>query len=43
MPMMPMAGGMGGQNQQDRERSAWLTEDEKIWESDDDVAPPLIG
>lgn len=43
MPMMPMAGGMGGQSQQDRERSAWLTEDEDIWESDDDVAPPLIG
>jgi hypothetical protein len=43
MPMMPMAGGMGGQNGQDRERSAWLTEDEGLWESDDDVAPPLIG
>jgi hypothetical protein len=43
MPMMPMAGGMGAQSQQDRERSAWLTEDEDIWESDDDVAPPLIG
>jgi hypothetical protein len=44
MPMMPpMMGGAGGQQGQDRERSAWLTEDEDIWGADDDVAPPLIG
>jgi hypothetical protein len=43
MPMMPpMMGGQQGQSQ-DRERSAWLTEDEDIWGADDDVAPPLIG
>jgi hypothetical protein len=43
MPMMPpMMGGQQGQNQ-DRERSTWLAEDEEFWGADDDVAPPLIG
>ncbi|GAA4505341.1 hypothetical protein GCM10023191_060900 [Actinoallomurus oryzae] len=42
MPMMPpMMGGQQGQSQ-DRERNAWLTEDEDIWGADDDMAPPLI-
>ncbi len=44
MPMMPpMMGGAQGAGKQDRERSAWMTEDENIWGADDDVAPPLIG
>jgi hypothetical protein len=43
--MMPMApfGGMGGQGGQERERSAWLSEDEGIWEAGTHAVPPVIG
>jgi hypothetical protein len=42
MPMGGM-GGAGGGQEQDRERTTWLTEDEDVWGGDDDVAPPIIG
>lgn len=42
MPMMPPMAGQGGQKE-GRERGTWLTEDEDVWGTDDDVAPPLIG
>jgi hypothetical protein len=42
---MPM--GMGGGNQggkgEERERQAWLSEDQDVWGSDDDITPPIIG
>ncbi len=41
--MMPMAPGGHGQGEKERERSTWLTEDEDVWGSDGDAAPPLIG
>ncbi|SCL29335.1 hypothetical protein GA0074692_2707 [Micromonospora pallida] len=48
MPFMPpMMPGMGGAPQQgqdrDRQRSTWLKEDEKVWGTDPDCAPAVIG
>ncbi|GAA2426977.1 hypothetical protein GCM10010191_44590 [Actinomadura vinacea] len=45
MPMgMPMgAGGGAGGNDNERERSTWLTEDEDVWGGNDDTTPPVIG
>ncbi|GAB3662475.1 hypothetical protein GCM10027589_25340 [Actinocorallia lasiicapitis] len=45
MPMGGMLGGAGGSGRggQEHERTTWLSEDEEIWGSDDDVAPPVIG
>ena len=41
---MPMgAGGGHGGEEQERERTTWLTEDEDVWGGDGDVAPPVIG
>jgi hypothetical protein len=37
--MPPMRGGQGG-NDDERERSTWLTEDDDIW--DDTDAPPSV-
>ncbi|HEY3506079.1 MAG TPA: hypothetical protein VGN37_25240 [Actinocatenispora sp.] len=46
----PMAGGMGGmggmgggQQNQDRQRTTWLSEDEKVWGTDPDIAPAVLG
>jgi uncharacterized protein YukE len=36
-------GGHGGEGEEERERSTWLTEDEDVWGADDDAAPPVIG
>jgi len=39
----PMMGGQGtGQQEEQRERSTWLTEDDDVWGGDGQVAPPLI-
>ncbi|MFG3420828.1 hypothetical protein [Micromonospora sp. NPDC048063] len=48
MPFMPpMMPGMGGAPQQgqdrDRQRSTWLKEDDKVWGTDPDCAPAVIG
>ena len=35
---------MGGQQQnQDRERSTWLTEDEDVWGGNEYVPPAVLG
>ncbi len=43
----PMAGsgmgGIGGQQQQERERSTWLSEDEGAWGTDPQVGPAVLG
>jgi hypothetical protein len=39
----PMGGGGHGKEEEERERTTWLTEDEDIWTDDGDVAPPVIG
>ncbi|MFF3664262.1 hypothetical protein [Microtetraspora malaysiensis] len=41
--MPPMGGGGGGTQENEREKSAFLTGDEGDWGADDDVAPPVIG
>ncbi|GGL14970.1 hypothetical protein Sme01_16290 [Sphaerisporangium melleum] len=41
MPFMPMSGAGGGENQE-RERSTWLTGDEDDWGTDRQVAPGII-
>ncbi|MEU5941630.1 hypothetical protein ABZ807_21140 [Micromonospora sp. NPDC047548] len=45
MPGMPgMFGGTGQPNRdRDRQRSTWLKEDEKVWGTDPDCAPAVIG
>jgi hypothetical protein len=47
IPMFPpMAGGMGGQGQQqpqERERTTWLSEDEDVWGTEPDVGLAVIG
>jgi hypothetical protein len=41
--MMPMHGAAGGEGEQERERSTWLTEDQDIWGiGDGEVPPPVI-
>ncbi|MFB4301401.1 hypothetical protein [Actinomadura sp. NTSP31] len=41
---MPMGhGGHGGGEEEERERTTWLSEDEDVWGADDDTAPPVIG
>ncbi|MFF3855677.1 hypothetical protein ACFYWL_21495, partial [Micromonospora sp. NPDC002575] len=43
-PMMPGMGGAPHQGQdRDRQRSTWLKEDEKVWGTDPDCAPAVIG
>jgi hypothetical protein len=44
----PMAGGMGGMGglgtqQEERERSTWLAEDEDVWGTDPDIGPSVLG
>jgi hypothetical protein len=36
-----MHGGDGG-DEQERERSTWLTEDDDVWGGDPDAPPPVI-
>ncbi|MFD0888724.1 WXG100 family type VII secretion target, partial [Streptosporangium algeriense] len=44
MPMMPMTGGgAGGEQDKEREKSTWMSEDEGVWGGDEDIAPPVIG
>ncbi|MEW2396089.1 AAWKG family protein [Streptomyces sp. NPDC046862] len=47
MPFAPPMGGMGGGQPQtestDRERTAWLDEDEDVWGTDQGGAPAVIG
>ena len=41
--MMPMHGaGHGGEGEEERQRSTWLTEDDDLWGSGGDVPPPVI-
>lgn len=40
--MVPPMGGAGGQDEQERERSTWLTEDEDVWGLDNNLPPPVI-
>lgn len=46
-PMTAMRNGMGYRGNEDTdqtdERSTWLTEDELVWQGDDDVPPPVLG
>lgn len=39
----PMGGGGHGKDEEERERTTWLTEDEDVWTDGGDIAPPLIG
>ncbi|MFG2042303.1 hypothetical protein [Dactylosporangium sp. NPDC048998] len=45
MPYMPPMGNPGGgkDNEKDRERNTWLTEDEEVWGTDPDVTAAVIG
>jgi hypothetical protein len=41
---MPMgAGGAGGRDEEERERYAWLMEDEDVWGAHTDAPPPIIS
>jgi hypothetical protein len=40
--MMPMMGGQGN-DEQERERSTWLTEDEDVWGGSDAPPPTITG
>jgi hypothetical protein len=43
MPMLPPGTGMGqGGQKQDRQRAAWLPEDEDIWGANTDASGPLL-
>ncbi|MEU5864452.1 hypothetical protein ABZ815_25000 [Nonomuraea sp. NPDC047529] len=43
MPMMPMAGSGNGLDERDRQEGSLLSEDEGVWEDDEDIAPEIIG
>ncbi|WP_161684386.1 hypothetical protein [Micromonospora rubida] len=46
MPFMPgmMGGpGMGGNQDRERQRNTWLKEDERVWGTDPECAPAVIG
>ena len=46
MPMGGMGGGMGGARagqDQDRERTTWLEEDEDVWGANQEAAPRVLG
>jgi hypothetical protein len=42
---MPMGAGhgAGGGDEEEHERTTWLTEDEDVWGANGDAAPPVIG
>ena len=42
MTGFPMTGGGAGQSDKERQRHAWMNEDEDIWVSDVPVVPPVI-
>ncbi|MFI9596303.1 hypothetical protein [Nonomuraea sp. NPDC052265] len=43
MPMMPMGGSGNGLDERDRKEGSLLSEDEGVWEDDEDIAPEIIG
>ncbi|MEU1387760.1 MULTISPECIES: hypothetical protein [unclassified Nonomuraea] len=43
MPMMPGAGAGSGPDERDRKEGSLLSEDEGVWEDDEDIAPEIIG
>jgi hypothetical protein len=43
MPMGAGGGRGGGGDEEERERTTWLAEDEDVWGGDGDAAPPVIG
>ncbi|MEV0993360.1 hypothetical protein [Nonomuraea sp. NPDC050202] len=43
MPMMPMSGAGNGADERDREQAALLSEEEGVWDDDEDIAPEVIG
>ncbi|GAA2207378.1 hypothetical protein GCM10009850_028360 [Nonomuraea monospora] len=43
MPMMPMSGAANGNDERDREGSSLLSQDEGVWDGDEDIAPEVIG
>ncbi|GGT04893.1 hypothetical protein ACFFV7_09520 [Nonomuraea spiralis] len=43
MPMMPTAGSGNGLDERDRQEGSLLSEDEGVWEDDEDIAPEIIG
>jgi len=40
---MPMAGAHGGEDGDANDHSTWLQEDEDVWGTDSDAAPPVVG
>jgi hypothetical protein len=42
-PPMAGSGGMGGNQQQERERTTWLAEDEDVWGTEPQVGPAVLG
>jgi hypothetical protein len=42
MPMAPMAGAGGGKDRGERQRAAWLTEDEDVWGADADGGDAVL-
>jgi len=42
MPMAPMAGAGGGKDRGERQRAAWLAEDEDVWGAADDGGDPVL-
>lgn len=40
---MGPAGGHGGDDELELERTTWLVEDEDVWTDDESVPPPVIG
>ncbi|MEV7009926.1 hypothetical protein [Streptosporangium sp. NPDC051022] len=43
MPLMPPGGAPGGEQDREREKTTWMSEDEGVWGGDEDIAPPVIG
>ncbi|MCF6467753.1 pentapeptide repeat-containing protein [Nonomuraea sp. MG754425] len=43
MPMTPMAGAGNGTDERDRETNSLLSEDEGVWDGDEEIAPEIIG
>jgi hypothetical protein len=38
-----MGGGQSGQDEEERERTAWMMEDEDVWGANTDAHPPIIS
>jgi hypothetical protein len=41
--MTPMMGGHGGADGDATDHNTWLQEDEDVWGTDSDAAPPVLG